>query len=343
MTEDLKPQFQEISKLLREDKSFLIASHQNPDPDAVASVLVFNYILKKRNQKTFPYLPDSPPKNLSFLPGFFEIKNEIGSFRPDVLLCLDYGDFKRMRIPEEILKNDSLEIITIDHHLEGDQRGRINVLKPEFSSTAEIIYYWLKYEGIEIDKNIANCLLAGIISDSGGFCHFSTTAETLNIVSELLLKGVSLSQISRQVLSSKKPLNLSRVWGKVLGGTKLDEKTGLAYSWVNFEDFQNFGIKIVDFDGIANFISSASPLNLGLFLVEYEKGKIKGSLRSEPNKGINVVDIARSFKGGGHAYAAGFQEEGTVEDVLKKTLEVIKYNSSDILLLGESFGQVAKQ
>ena len=117
------------------------------------------------------------------------------------------------------------------------------------------------------------------------------------------------------------PLNFSKAWGKVLSRAKLDEKTNLVYSWLAFDDLDRCKVSLADFDGITNLISSSSPVNLGLFLVEYEKGKIKGSLRSEPYKGRDVVKIAKALGGGGHAYAAGFQQEGTIDETLKKVIE----------------------
>ena len=74
----------------------------------------------------------------------------------------------------------------------------------------------------------------------------------------------------------------------------MDEKTNLAYSWIDFEDIDKAKINLTDFDGITNLISTCSPVNLGLFLVEYTKGKIKGSLRSEPYRGRDVVKIANT-------------------------------------------------
>lgn len=324
MSNHLIQQFQQIDELLKSAKRVLIASHENPDPDAVSSVLCLHYIFKKHDLESFPYLPDSPSKNLSFLPGFFEIKTEIEAFQPDILFGLDYGDFKRLRIPEHILENSFLKKITIDHHLEGDQRGEVKILESGFSSTTEIIYHWLKFENIEIDKEIATCLLTGIISDSGGFRHVSTSSGTLSIVSELLLKGVSLNKIARQTLTFNKSPGVSRAWGQILFQTKLDEGTNLAYSWLSFEDLKKFRVNPTDFEGIANLISTVSPQNLGLFLVEYEKGKIKGSLRSEPSGEKNVIEAAKALNGGGHYYASGFSQEGTIEETLKKVLNLIK-------------------
>lgn len=324
MSEALTSQFQGINAILSNAKNVLVASHQNPDPDAVSSVLAVHHALKKRNLTSLPYLPNHPAKTLSFLPGFFDIRTEIASFEPDTLICLDYGDFKRLRLPEQILARSDCRIITIDHHLESDQRGEIKVLEPAFSSTSEILYHWLRHDNVAIDKDVATLLLTGIFSDSGGFCHVSTTPQTLNIVSELLLEGASLSKIARQTLDFSKPLNLSRAWGYVLSRTKLDEETGLAYSWMTTEDLGRFGAGLADFDGITNIISAVSCINVGLFMVEYEKGKIKGSLRSEPAGGKNVAQIVKPLGGGGHPYAAGFNQEGTMEDVLKKVLNLIK-------------------
>jgi len=323
MNDLLNTQFEQIDQILRGAQKILIASHEHPDPDAVSSVLALHYVFKNKALSSFPYLPTSPTKNLSFLPGFFDIKTGVEAFIPDTIFCLDYGDFHRLRLPEHIL-GDNCRIVTIDHHPESDQRGEIKVLEPAASSTSEIIYYWLKYAHIEIDKDMATLLLTGIFSDSGGFCHVSTTPKTLNIVSELLLKGVSLNKIASHTLDFQKPLDISRAWGHVLSHIKLDRETGLAYSWVTPEDLNKFGATLVDFDGITNIISAVSNINLGLFLVEYEKGKIKGSLRSEPSGGKNVAQMVKTLGGGGHPYAAGFNQEGTVEEVLKKVLKLVK-------------------
>jgi len=88
-----------------------------------------------------------------------------------------------------------------------------------------------------------------------------------------------LSKISRQTLDFKKPLNLSQAWGQILSRTQIDRETELAYSWISVDDLQRFNVASADFDGIANLISAGSSLNLGLFLVEYEKGKVKGKAK----------------------------------------------------------------
>jgi phosphoesterase RecJ-like protein len=326
MSNKLIDQFQKIDELLHNAQRILLASHENPDPDAVASVLALHCFFKKKNLQSFPYLPDAPPKYLSFLPGFFEIKT-VPPPAPDLLFCLDYGDFKRLRIPEHILKKSPLNIVTVDHHLQGDQKGTVKILEPEFSSTTEIIYQWLLYENFKIDREIAGCILTGIFSDSGGFKHVSTSAATFRAVSELLSKGVSLDKIVRSTLGShpaRTHFGASRAWGRVLDRIKLDKKTGLAYSWISASELKKFEIKIGDFDGLTNLIAAGSPISLGLFLLEHWPGEIKGSLRSEPSGGVDVARIAKAMGGGGHSYAAGFQQKGNIEETLKKVLNLIE-------------------
>lgn len=304
-------------------KNVLIASHQHPDPDAVASVLTLHRIFKNNNLESLPYLPDRPSDNLAFLPGFGDIKTNVGFFKPDLLFCLDYGDFRRLRLPYHLMADDE-RIVTIDHHLESDQRGAVKILEPGFASTTEILYHWLCHQDVEIDRDIASCLLAGIFSDSGGFCHAATSANTLNVVADLLLKGVSLPEIAERTVDFERPLYLPQAWGQVLSRIQLDPKTGLAYSWLAADEFERFGCSLTDFDGLANLISTSSSMNLGLFMVEYERGKVKGSLRSEPRGERNVAEIVRSLGGGGHSYAAGFHQEGDLEEILKKVINLIE-------------------
>lgn len=320
MNEALTNQFKRIDGLLRGARTILLASHENPDPDAVSSVLTLHNIFKIQNRKSIPYLPDAPSKSLSYLPGFFEITNQVSCLQPDLMICLDYGDFQRLHLPASL---SACKIITIDHHIESDQRGEVRIVEPRFSSTTEIIYDWLEYEKIFITREIATCLLTGIIADSGGFRHVSTSAKTLSITAELLLKGVSLNKIVRQVLGSDRSLRISKAWGEVLCKITLDSASGMAYAWINARDFARLDMQLLDFEGIANVISCASPRNLGLFMIEYERGKVKASLRSELNGGINIVRIAKVFGGGGHPYAVGFKLEDTPENVLKKVLKLV--------------------
>jgi len=321
MENKITQQFQKINQLIKGVKvPILIASHENPDADAVGSLLALNFAAKQLNFQSFLYLPDKAPEYLDFLPGFTEIKNHIPSLDFGLLFCLDYGDFERLKLPQNFPEE---KIITLDHHLESDQRGQVKIIGPQFSSTSEIIYLWLTELGVEIERNIATCLLTGIISDTGGFKHISTSPQTLEIVSVLLAKGASIEVLSRRVLTLGRPLTRSKIWAETLSRVTLDQKRSFVFSWVSFEDLKKYQVPPSDLDGISSLISTISVASFSLFLVEYEKGKVKGSLRSEPYKGKDITELAKALGGNGHSYAAGFKQEGSIEEVLKKVYNLI--------------------
>lgn len=318
--------FKEINKAILESKNILISAHENPDADAFGSVLSLNLLLKKSGFNPYLYIPVFSGGSLGFLPDFFKIK---GVFPKnvdfDLLFGLDYGNFSRLGIPEGNFSEE--KIVTIDHH-KGLHKGEIKVIDPESSSTCEIIYNWLRnfpLKGVEIDKDIAECLLTGIVADTGGFSHISTSSETLKAASFLLSKGASLPKITNSVLSSKSIFQKesSQIFGKILSRIKIVSDQKIAYSWVSFNDL-NGNFSSFDLEGVPSVLCKESNCNFALFLFEYEKGKIKGSLRSEPFKGKKIDHIARNLGGGGHPYAAGFKQEGTVESVLKNVLALVE-------------------
>ena len=323
--EDLIPQFQQINELLKKSKNVLIASHEHPDGDAVGSSLALYLALKQKNIKACIYLPDAPSKNFSFLPGFNKIRTSIEPFNFDLLFCLDYGDFKKLRLPSQYKEE---QIITIDHHLKSDQRGQLKIIKPEFSSTAEIIYLWLKNSEIEINQDIAVCLLTGITTDSGGFSHITTSGQTLRIASQLILAGASLSKIVQKTLTLETLLGSPEIWARALSRVTEDKQKSVVFSWISFKDLKECQAQLTDLNGIIDLLTNASSSNICLFLIEYKKGIVKASLRSNPYKGRSVVSIAKALGGGGHPYAAGFQQEGTIEQILDKVLKQIKINSA---------------
>jgi bifunctional oligoribonuclease and PAP phosphatase NrnA len=318
--------FKEINKKIENSKKILISSHESPDADAFGSVLSLNLVLNKMGLDPYLYISGFSGGSLGFLPDFFKIR---GTFPEnidfDLVFGLDYGNFTRLNIPENCFSDE--KIVTVDHH-EGYHKGEIKVVDKKSSSACEMIYEWLKNippSGLEIEKDIAECLLTGIVADTGGFSHISTSPETLKAASFLLSKGASLPKITNSVLSSKSIFQKgsSGIFGKVLSRIKVVPDQKLVYSWLSFDDL-NRSFLPFDLNGIPSVLCKEAGCNFALFLFEYEKRKIKGSLRSEPFKGIRVDSIARKLGGGGHPYASGFKQEGTVDSVLKNVLSLVE-------------------
>ncbi len=321
MSPKLSEQFSKINRIFEDTYSVLLVSHENPDADAVGSLLAAKFFLEALGKECTMYLPTEPSKKFSFLRGLNEIVTSLdGGIFFDAVLALDYGDFTRLGLPGNI---QFRYFISIDHHPYASQRGDVKLIAPEFSSTSEIVCWWLQWSEFSLDADAANCLLAGIIADSGIFTHASTSATTLKAAAHLISRGASLEIVLSNLRTMCDPGGL-QLMGKILFGTRIDERTGLAYSGIVFDDLAGRKADELYLEDVPTFISSASKRNLGLFLSEERPGLIRGSLRADPSSEVDVSSVAKALGGGGHKYAAGFKHQGSIEEALKKVLNLLE-------------------
>lgn len=318
----LKQQFREIQSLINQAQNILIACHEKPDGDAVGSSLALYHTLKKRGLDTYCFAPDSPSDYLAFLPSSSVFQTNLPKKKIDLIFALDYG--KPSRLGEALsLMGEDVRVISIDHHPRQDQIGDVILVAPEFSSTCEILYYFFQSSSLRIDRDVANCLLCGIFTDTGGFRHVVTSPRTLRAVSCLIGTGANVNKIAKYVFQGKTTASL-KVWGTALSKVKCDSPTDMAYSWVSYNDLQYGGMNMGDLDGLPEVINTVSNSRFSLLLSEYEPGKIYGRLRSEAFKKVDVSKIARKLGGGGHKYAAAFRVEGTLKEVLDNVREIVR-------------------
>lgn len=317
----LKDDFNKINELIVQSKNILITSHRFPDEDAVGSALALKLALRKQGIDSSVYIANFSPQEYNFLPAFNLVQSKLKNHNFDLVFALDYGDVRRLSIDELLEKNPI--VITIDHHLDegANHVGEIKILEP-FSSTAEIIYHYLKDLNWSIDRDIATCILTGIIGDTGGFLYSNTSYKTLLTVGELLAKGIKINKIIRQIFDNNTFLNNSKVFGQLLSRVKKYSELDLVYLIVNNNDFKSWHKS--DLDNLILTINTVEDCKWAMLLVEYEKGKTKVSLRSEDYKGVDVSKIASLFGGGGHKLASGFRINKEPEKVLKEVIKKTK-------------------
>ena len=315
----MKDKFNKINELIAQSKNILIVSHRAPDEDAVGSALALKFALKKQGINSSVFISDYSAKKYSFLPGYNLIDSELNSNDFDLIFALDYGDVRRLAI-DSLLEQKNPIVITIDHHVDegANHIGEVKILEP-ISSTSEIIYYYLKELGWSIDRDIATCLLTGIIGDTGGFLHSNTSYQTLLTVGELLSQGIRINKIIKQILNSNAFVNNSESLGQLLSQAEKHPELDLVYLIINNNDFEKWHKS--DLDNLASAINTVEDCKWALLLVEYQKGKTKGSLRSEEYKGIDVSKIASLFNGGGHRFASGFRVDGEPEKVFRQLIK----------------------
>ena len=313
INKDYKREFKYIQEEVDKAKNILLLTHRAPDGDAIGSVLALNLYLKKRRKDTYIFILGAP-HFLNFLPYFGEIKTKSPKRKDfDLIFALDYAGEERIEKPPHFLF-DERKVISIDHHPEGRIIGKIKLIIPLASSTSEILYYFLKSTKTEIDKSIAICLLAGILTDTGGFSFVLPDSE--RVVGELLKRDAQLSRIMGRYNSF--PLSRARILAKMISRIKREKDSDMLWSWLSFEDFKKEKERsfLQEPPIFPDFFSRIDKAKVYLFLIQYKNGRVKGSLRSR--QGIDVSKIAQKFGGGGHRSASGFKTPGTIKEVLRK-------------------------
>ena len=313
---------QKIKDIIRTSESILILSHKNPDGDALGSSLGLALALRKIGKKVSCYSINEIPAVFGFLPGVDMYRKETGFVNYDLVILLDCAAFKRTGIENIFSLIASFDkLLIIDHHPRTEMESFENSqswIDEKKAATAVMVYELLEEMDIDIDKQIATCLLTGIFTDTGGFQHNNTDEVTLQVAAQLMKKGPRIEKIAKGIFSSKN-IAAIKLWGTALSRIETDVETGMAVSYVNRSDIEEAGANKDDLAGLVSVINTVSDAKFSLLLTEYDDHKIKGSLRSEEYKGVDVSKIARQLGGGGHKLASGFEVEGD----LKKSVERI--------------------
>ncbi len=304
---------EKVKRIIKENDNFLIICHERPDGDALGSVLAMKIALEKQGKKAIGFCADVLPEKFNFLPDIEKIKNDpkiVDEFIKNSenrysIILVDCSEIYRTGLKN--LKKENIAL-AVDHHPVVRPEAKLSIIEVGASSASEIIFNLFEDLDIKINKDIATCLLTGIICDTGGFKHSNTNSKTLEISAELMKRGARLNKITKKIFRSKNETTL-KIWGRALSRIQKDPKTGLAFSIITYDDLKECGASPEDLSGISNIISTAKEARFSLLLTEYEKGKLSGSLRSEEFKGVDVSQIAKLFNGGGHKFASGFKIE----------------------------------
>lgn len=307
--------FTKLKDILNLGDRFLLICHQQPDGDALGSVLAFAEALKNNGKEVSVVCKDPIPPIFSFLSGVENFKNDFLVGNHEVIILLDNGDLRRTGFSKRILtaKTKNVPIINIDHHPKNDlwKIVTINYVNESASSSSELIFEILYGLGWNITPKIATLLLAGIFTDTGGFQHANTGEKVLNIVSELLNKGAKLKLISENISNFHSVIRL-KLWGIALNRMLVNKKFGIVSSFLLREEIEKLNASEDEVSGLVNLMNSVPESKIALLLYETADGNIRGSLRTEENT-IDLSWLAKLCGGGGHKKAAGFTLKGKIE------------------------------
>ena len=293
----------DIINKIKHCNKIAITFHSSPDGDAIGSSLALFQGLKKFGKEVEILSKEEMLEDFKFLCGSENINHKKFKVSTDTecVIVLDCGDVKRINA-ELNFENRGYTIINIDHHLSNELYGDLNYVDTNAAAVSEIIYQMIKLMGIDMDKDIAECLYTSIITDSGSFRYPSTTSVTHTIAGDLINTGIDFSEIHRVIFENKKFQRI-KLYGKAIESMKLAAGDKICTIEITKDMLFNLGIiKDTDTSDIINIGMKIDTVEVGVLLKEVEQG-VKVSLRSKSK--VDVRKIAETFGGGGHLRASG--------------------------------------
>lgn len=307
-----------IAEVIKNHDDFLIASHENPDGDAIGSMAALGYILKVMG-KRFTLFNDSeiPDKFKWFtMPG--PVLREYQPGRHSWIIVLDCGNFQRSG--KKLSQNAAEPIINIDHHRGNPEFGEINWVDISFSSVGEMIAELADHLNIKINLPMAESIYLALVSDTGFFSFGNTSARVHDLSARLIRDGVNPDLINSKILNQ---WTIERIHLHGMAMQKallhLDGLVGIIS--VSRKMLHETGAVLDDCEGLVNAVRNIKGVQVAISLREDEQNKIKYSLRSTGD--TNVQLIAAELDGGGHKNASGGIIQGDMIKARDRIMDVV--------------------
>jgi len=309
-------------KNLKKYDSYLISTHVNPDPDALSSLLTMGTYLRSLGKKVYLRTEEPVQGRFKFLPQSRLIQkvNLKSRIKFDAALVVDCGDLDRIGRVRELV-NEKHPVINIDHHITNDQFGKLNLVIPEASSTAEIIFDLLRKDKFSLNRDIATLLYLGIMTDTGSFRYDNTSAHTHAVVSELMKFGIPVGELYRKMYESV-PLNDIKVFTRIVNNFETIKKGRAIILELPQNIVKQFSEEFDLRDKIFKYLRTIKGVELVVILTEFEKNKTRINFRSQSE--VDVAKLAAKFNGGGHNRASGAMLDDNIKDSKKKILNEVR-------------------
>lgn len=324
-----KTELDQLKEFLSTPKRVVITTHKGPDGDAMGSSLALcNYLVKKGHQ-AHVITPNDYPYFLKWMKGDDQVivfenypqkATEITQ-QADIIFCLDFNTLSRIDTFQPVVESARAYKVVIDHHQDPDTFD-FNFSDPSACSTAQLVYefFELMNETEMIDKSIADCIYAGIMTDTGNFRFNSVTPKTHQIVANLMQIGVRNDWVYDQIHDNAS-LNRIQLLGYCLSEKLVVlDKLGVAYISLNQAELKKYKFQKGDTEGVVNYALTIKGITLAAFFVERD-GIVKISFRSKGKVAVNAL-AKNHFGGGGHINAAGgaFDEMSKAIDTFCKVV-----------------------
>ena len=308
-----------VAEEIRAGDRFLLTTHENPDGDALGSLLATHRILEALGKDSVMFLAAKEfplPVEYRFLP-LEEVFHEPPADISDrIVIFLDCGNIDRM--PVDFLQNSDNRVINIDHHHDNTRFGTINLVDVEASCTAEIVFDLAGLLGVELTPEIANALYVALVTDTGKFMYENTDARSHRMAAGLIEAGVEVNDVYRR-LYEHAPMEKLKLLARALERIERRDDGRLAVTYISSDDYRSTGASEALTEGVIDHLRTIDGTVVAAVVRDQgESGRAarKVSMRSTDGR-VDVSAIARVHGGGGHRRAAGFGTDLPYEQVVE--------------------------
>ncbi len=313
--------YAEFARRMLSADSFVIASHYNPDGDGIGSCIALGHALEGAGKRVLLYNRDEIPENLRFLPKTDKFVRSLpDGERFDMAIMVDCG--QRKRISDSFAAYPGFGTVAcVDHHkMEGVEADMV-LLDGEAASAGEVVMRLVKEAGLVVDLVLAQCIYTSLVVDTGFFRYSSTDAHTFALASELVEMGAEPWTVAKN-LDESYPASRLNLLSRSLATLELDLDGRYARMEVTQRMLAESGASMEYSDEFATYPRSIRGVEVAALFREVAGGLIKVSLRSKDL--VDVAELARGMKGGGHARAAGLRISASLDDAKKKIYDAAK-------------------
>ncbi|MBD0289640.1 MAG: bifunctional oligoribonuclease/PAP phosphatase NrnA [Thermoleophilia bacterium] len=314
----MSPELESIANAVRAHERFVVTTHENPDGDALGSLVATSLALEALGKEASMYLAgDVPlPREYQFMQLEALRRGRAPRAEDAVLVAVDCANERRLGVDHAELLQRARLVLNIDHHHDNTRFGDVNLIDPNASSTGEILRDVLDALGVELTPQIAEALYIAIVTDTGRFQYANTTARALRLAAELVEAGADVHRVFQGVYENVAFAKL-KLLAKALEHAQVLEDGRIVVSHLEREDFADSGAEEPYSEGIIDYLRAVEGAEVAALIRESPRRNgpsRRVSLRTtEPD--VDVSAIARKSGGGGHRQAAGFPSDESVREI----------------------------
>lgn len=312
-----------LLQALRNGQRFVLTGHRRPDGDSLGSALALARILRQLGKGAQVWNRDEMPPSYAALAGSGRI--HVGDQPPegfpenyDYSICIECPSLERTGLADQL---SQLPLLNLDHHLGNELYGEVNWVDTSAPALGEMIHRLAGALGVQVDAVTATALYTAVMTDTGGFRFGNTTAEAFDTAATLVREGARPEEVSHWIYESQS-LATIRLLGEMLQSLELHHDGRIATVQLLDGMFERAGATAADAEDLVDHPRSIAGVDAVALIRQQGPSEFKGSLRSRGD--VDVEAIARSYGGGGHKNAAGFEAEGDADKLVADLVQGLR-------------------